>query len=1773
MLDIPGYRVLGTLRATSSNVLFHAVREADGVPVILKTPLAPSPGSSENERYRREFAILQRLRDVRGVARPYAYERIHERPVLLLERVQGEPLSETTGQPMEVSRFLSLALSLVSTLAEVHLRDIIHKDIKPSNILLEPSGEARLIDFGVATLQRVEHLEAAPAHLIEGTLAYMSPEQTGRMNRVVDYRTDFYSLGVTFYELLTGRRPFQAKDALEWFHAHLAQKPKPPHELNPQLPPALSALVMKLLAKVAEERYQSAEGLKADLERCREALGQGVREEFPLGTQDTPQRFQLPQRLYGREAQVASLLEGFERVTRTGRPELLLLSGYSGIGKSSLVHELYKPVVRRRGLFLSGKFDQFQRDIPYATLAQTLRGLVQQLLAGSEEELARWREQVNRAWDGQGQVLVDLVPQLEVLVGRQPALQELPASEAQQRFFRVVRQFTAVFSTKEHPVVVFLDDLQWADPSSLRLLEQMLSHPESPPVLWLGAYRDNEVSPTHPLMAMLEKAREAGTRLTDLRLEPLRVEQVEELVGETLPGAGGEVVSPLAELVYEKTGGNPFFLLRLLVTLHQEGLLVRLPKGGWRWDAEGVRARDYSENIVDFLVGKLRQFPPDTQHLLRLAACAGTVFSLQLLGTLSGLPGEEEVERGLEPALREGMLGRVGTETYRFLHDRIQQAAHSLNSEAQRQEAHLRIGRLLLQGLSPEQVRESLFEVVSQLNAGLALMEDPTERHQLARLNAEAGTKAQAGLALHPALTYFSTAFALIPGDPWETDPALSFQVRLAQARTQLLSGSPSEAWRQLEEFRPRARTRADTVALHMLTQDIHFATGAFLEGMNSIRECLELLGMPVPWQPTWEEAVAAHEEAWALLGQRPIESLLELPLMTDPDMKMAVVALFKLFPGAYSSDPNLLIIILSRMVSLTLRHGVVDAAVPGYTWFGVITGSFFKRYREGFAFARLALGFVERYHLSARRGDVLLGMQFSSYWVQPLARAQELLINGLRYTLQVGDIAPATYCSVYLVTNRLAMGHSLDEVYQESLVRDEFLRKTGFVDPQEALVVAQRYVQQLRGHSLSFSTLSGEGFDERAYEARMTPERLGGSRCHYWLFKMQSRFMCGAYGEARDAADKAAGLLWSCFGTLNSREGHFYRALTLAACFAGASPEQQREWMEAIERHHQQLAEWAENCPENFRALERLVFAERARLLGHAEEATRAYEQAIRSARENGAIQYVGLASELAANFWRTREAPIVAHAFAREARAAYQRWGARAKVQHLESLWPELAPTHSPQEALSTSSTDSTRIDALTVVKAQQAVSGEIELERLVTALMRAAMENAGAQKGALLLPGENTLAVAALFQTSPEGALVASDEGHHHELPWTLLTYVRRMREHVLIGDASQPHAFSSDAYLARGGARSVLCLPLMRQEHFSGALYLENDLATNAFSPARLALLGHLASQAAISIENARLYADVQRARTELRRANDELERRVEERTRELSRAQARLVDTAREVGMAEVASNVLHNVGNVLTSAVVNMEVMSKTAGALRVGRVRQAGALLLEHRESLADFLTKDPRGGQMPEYLVALGDEMMREQTRLMEDMAAMNRHIEHIRAIVQVQQTYARNSLMTEECELSQLIDDALRIQLASLRRHGVTVHREVSELPRVKVDKHKVLQILINLLSNAEHALDGVPEGRRDLWVRLVAEGGVARIQVADSGVGIAPELMDSLFTHGFTTRKDGHGFGLHSSALAAQMLKGRLLLESAGPGQGAVATLELPLTSDGSPRASS
>jgi predicted ATPase/signal transduction histidine kinase len=1757
MIELPGYTLLNPLQARGSNLLYRALRDEDQQPVIIKTPRAEHPGPRERARFEYEHSLLRRLQGTPGVLLSHGYELRQDRPVLALEDVEGTDLSDQLTQPLSPERFLELAISLAGTLAEVHRRGVIHKDIKPTNILLSPSGKPWLIDFGIATLQQVEHVQAAPLHLIEGTPAYMSPEQSGRMNRALDYRTDFYSLGITFYHLLTGSLPFHGKDALEWVHAHLAQEPIPPHLRRSAIPPMLSAIVLKLMAKVPEERYQSAEGLKADLEQCRGRLEHGETEVFPLGSQDFPARFQLPQRLYGRENEVKTLLEAFERVAREGRPEWVLVRGYSGIGKSSVVNELHRPVLERRSFFLSGKFDQMRRDVPYATLAQAFRGLVQQLLASGDKEVEVWRKRLLEAFDGTGQVLVELVPQLEWVVGKLPPVAELPPMEAQNRFHRLFQRFLSVFATPGHPLVMFLDDLQWADFATLDLLKYLSTHPDTPPLLWVGAYRDNEVSASHPLMLTLEEARKAGARLgDDIQLGPLDQAQTRQLVADALPGTGPKVVQGLATVLQEKTGGNPFFLLQLLQTLYQDGLLTRAPEGGWRWDEAGVRARGYSDNVVDFMAGRLQQLPAPTQQLLRLAACVGNAFSVPTLALLASLDAID-VEKGLEPAFHEDVVVQTGSDQYRFLHDRIQQAAYALIPEADRKAVHLRIGRLLLASLSPEELRERLFDVVGQLNAGVELMEAPEERHRLALLNAEAGMRARASAAWHSAVGYFKTVFQLLPGDPWETEYALAYKLRLDQVSCELMAGHAGEARRLVDELLPRARTRPEMAEAYRLKSTLHLAAGEIQVAVTCLLEGLDKLGVPMPATPTMEDIQGADAEVWTLLGGRPIESLVELPPMVDADMKAAMSLLADLTVPALYSGGSLLPYHLCRMVSLAIRHGNTDAAPHGYAWFGfVCCVAMAEKYEPGYAFGRLAQTLVDRPDYVAHRSGALFILAHLSRWVRPFSVSLGLLHDTFTHALQRGDFRNACYCCDNIIINNMLMGRELTAVYQESVARLEFARKASYEDIASFIVIYQRHVQQLRGHSKSFESLSGEGFDETEIETRLASRGLQLMSCAYYITKMRARYMAGAYEEARQAALAAEKLVGVLAGLIALFDYHFYRALTMAACCRDAPPAQQQELLELVRQHHQKLMVWTRLCPENFRSAERLVAAELARLTGKGEEAMKGYEEAMLAAREQSFIHIVAMAAELAARSAKERGLGTAANAYAREAWEAYRQWGAEAKARQLEAQWPHIAVTRDVGHG--TTTTGSYQLDALSVVKAQQAVSSEIVLDRLVGTLMSVALQSAGAQRGALLLKQGDTLEVVA-FSDAMGSRLPSGQE----DLPWGMLSFARRTGQFVLIDDTSRPHDFASDGELLRSRARSVLCLPLRRKDDFYGVLYLENSLATEAFSPGRLALLGHIASQAAISIENAQLYAQVEQAGKALARYNEELEKRVEERTWELKQAQSQLVETARMVGMAEVASNVLHDVGNALTSIVVDTGVMRQAVVNSRMTRVKQVATLLDEHRSDLAGFLSKDALGSQLVGYLNSLSEELAREQMALQGTLEDLDKNVGRVRAIVQMQQTYATSTLLTEECDLNELVEDALRLQQGALRQANIQVTREESPVPRVRVDRYKVLQILINLLSNARHALESMPASNRHVLVRLDRQGEWARLQVVDSGVGLAPEVKHRLFTQGFTTRKEGHGIGLHSSSLAAKLLGGRLSLESEGLGKGATATLELPL----------
>src|SRR5467141_3546037 len=751
MIELSRY-VFETLREDEEFAFCRGRKDDGELPtILLVAPVSEHPVPAILERLEHEYSLRDEL-DSAWAARPLTLVRREGWPMLILKDPGGEPLDRLLGQPMELSRFLRFAVGLAAALGKLHQQGLIHKDIKPANILVDSaSGAVWLTGFGIASRLPRERQSAEPPEMIAGTLAYMAPEQTGRMNRSIDSRSDLYSLGVTFYEMLTGALPFKASDPMEWVHCHIARQPVTPDQYAKEIPAPLSAIVMKLLAKTAEERYQTAAGVAGDLRRClTEWEAHRHIDLFQLGAHDVSDRLLIPEKLYGREREIEALLASFDRVVSNGTLELVLVSGYSGIGKSSVVHELHKALVPPRGLFASGKFDQHRRDIPYTTLAQAFRRLIQSILSKSEAELARWRDALSGALEPNGQLMVNLVPELELIIGEQPPVPELPPQDAQRRFQFVLRRFLGIFAQPEHPLAIFLDDLQWLDAATLDLLEDLMIRSELKHLMLIGAYRDNEVDATHPLARKLEAIRNAGASLQEVKLAPLGREDVRPLITDEFRCEPARA-APLVELVHEKTAGNPFFVVQFLSALADEGLLTfDHDWAHWSWDLGRIHAKGFTANVVDLMVGKLGRLPARTQETLQHLACLGNSADLTTLALVRGT-SEEQVHADLWEAVRLELIERLDG-AYRFLHDRVQEAAYSLIPEPSRADAHLRIGRLLAAHTPKDQREEVIFEIVNQLNRGVALITSRDEREHLAEFNLIAGRRAKASNAYVSAL-------------------------------------------------------------------------------------------------------------------------------------------------------------------------------------------------------------------------------------------------------------------------------------------------------------------------------------------------------------------------------------------------------------------------------------------------------------------------------------------------------------------------------------------------------------------------------------------------------------------------------------------------------------------------------------------------------------------------------------------------------------------------------------------------------------------------------------------------------------------------------------------------------------------------------------------------------------------------------------------------------------------------------------------------------------
>jgi predicted ATPase len=1235
----------------------------DGLPpILLVAPVAEHPPPEFLKRLEHEYALRAEL-DPEWAVRPLALTLRHNRTALVLEDPGGEPLDRLLGGALEVTQFLRIAISLAAALRRMHERNLIHKDIKPANVLVDRArGGVWLTGFGIASRLPREHQVPEPPEVIAGTLAYMAPEQTGRMNRSIDSRSDLYALGVTLYEMLTGVLPFTASHPMEWVHCHIARQPIPPSERVEGVPGPISAIVLKLLAKTAEDRYQTAAGVEADLWSCLTEWEAHRRiEPFPLGTRDASDRLLIPEKLYGREAEIDTLVAAFDRIVAHGATELVLVSGYSGIGKSSLVNELHKVLVPPRGLFAAGKFDQYKRNVPYATLAQAFQSLVHQILGKSDAEMGQWRAALLEALGPNGQLMVNLIPELALVIGEQPPAPDLPPQDQQARFQLVFRRFLGVFACSEHPLALFLDDLQWLDSATLDLIEHLVGHPEVRHLLLVGAYRDNEVSPSHRLMRTLATIRGSGGRMQEILLAPLMPDDVERLLADALHAERGRVRS-LAGLVFEKTAGNPFFTIQFLIALAEEALLAFDPgTATWLWDLPRIRAKGFTDNVADLMAAKLSRLPRATQKALGQLACLGNVVETATLTLVHG-GAELAMYAALWEAVRAGLILRSDS-TYTFLHDRIQEAAYALIAESERATAHLRIGRLLATRTRPEELEDNIFEIVNQFDRGAALIAAADEREQVAALNLMAGRRAKAASAHASALQYFATGRALLAETGWDRCYRLTFDLELNWGECEYLTGDLALAEERLSALSRRAMSLVDRAAvtrLRMVLYTILDRTGRGVEvGLEYLRH------LDVEWSPhpTDENVHQELEQMQRLLAGRLIEQLLDLPFMTNADWLATMDVLADLLPPARFTDNNLHDLVLLRMTNLSLEHGNCDASCHAYAVLNLVLGLRLGDYQTGFRFGQLGCDLVDRRGLDRFKARVY--MAFGALvipWTKHLLAGRALIRRAFDTANAMGDLTYAVYSTKNLITSFLISGEPLGNVQREAEQALAFARKARFGLYVDAFIEQLMLVRDLRGLKEDAFRPEGTAPDDHWFERHLEEggARLALAASWYWIHRMQARFFAQDYAAGMAAASKADELLWATRSHLEIAEYHFYAALTRAAVCDSASGDRRRQHMEALLGHYERIAVWAKSCPENFANRAALVGAEIARLEGRELDAMRLYEEAIRLAREHGFIQNEGLAHELAARFCAAHGLETIAHAYLRNARYCYLRWGA---------------------------------------------------------------------------------------------------------------------------------------------------------------------------------------------------------------------------------------------------------------------------------------------------------------------------------------------------------------------------------------------------------------------------------------------------------------------------------------------------------------------------------
>lgn len=1726
---IQGYEIIERIEEKAGSIVYRGRKPGNKETVIVKILKTHIPSLSEIARFKHEYEIIKNL-SVDGIIKTYEVIEQDNKFIIIQEDFKGSLIDTflKINNAFNINQFLSFSIKIARAVGELHKNGIIHKNLKPDSILINPEKEnIAITDFGILSVLTHENEQLYDPYIIQNSLLFISPEQTGRINRVVDYRTDLYSIGMTFYKMLTGSVPFESNDPLEIIHSHIAKDPEQPHILDPGISKIVSDIIMKLISKNAEDRYQNAFGLMADLNECLEKLQpDGKIDSFELTKHDISNKFIIPQRLFGRERETNILISAYDELTNneysdTGETniEIMFVSGGPGIGKSALINEINKPITKNNGYFLSGKYEQFRGDSPYNAIIHAFQKLIKQLLSESNEKITQIKNNILEALGVNGKIITDLIPELELLIGAQPDVPDLGPNEARNRFNNVFEKFVAVFAQKEHPIVLFLDDLQWADFASFQLIKLLMTSITVKYMYFIASYRDNEIEESHPLYEMISEVEKRNPDIKKIHLSELGESDVKELIINFLK-CSEEKGESLARFIFKRTNGNPFFVNEFLHTLYNEKLLENNAGSGWVWDLEKIEQMRMTDNVVEFLANKIIKLPDQLREVLKICACIGNRFDLETLSVVLDNPIEKTLKL-LNEIIDEGYISISGN-IFVFNHDRIQEAAYSLVPVKEIPKLHYRIGNIILQKTDPSELNEKILYITDQLNLGQTQIIDSEEKEKLVKLNYKCGLKTKASSAFQPSFNYFLNGINLLEGNFWDDKYELTLALYTQAVETAYLIGDYVKMDNFAAVVLEKASDIYDKVPVYETKIHAFDAQLDFDASIDIALDVLNKLNFPVPKYPGKYRLKLALIKIRCYLFLKGIENLTDLPEITDP----RILTISKIFALLTKSSlyilPDLYVYSSIEHVLSSLKYGQCDSQSLAYVRLAVVLINVVNDIEGGYKLGRQGIKLIERFNARNYEAGALGHFYLQvAHWKEHLVSVRSKFMEVYSAGIETGDLEN-TGLSIFANDGMgINIGSNLVELEQK-MSRD--YHKIIQLNQQQilgAFLLFWQVILNLLGRCESPLDISGSVFDMNEILPKWKEMNARTNIGSFYVAEMKLKYNLNDYKGALTSADNSIEYHGSMIGALSMFDYYFYKSLSMFALYNSANKKEKKKYRKFIKQSIKKIKRWRKYAPVNNEHRLEILIAENARILGKNSSAEIGYDNAIDLSNKNGFIIEEAISNELAGNYYLDNN-PKLARVYIQDAYLCYAKWGALSKLKLMRDMYPEILiqvelSTKSDNPDLQIAGTESGTsniIDLRTVIKASQVISGEMDLGKLLAQMIKIAMENAGAQKGYMILEDKGKYYIEAEGLIDDEEIKVLNTVSIEdcQELAASIIHYTARTKEILILNNASAEGDFVNDPYILKNNPKSILCIPIINHGKLIGFLYLENNLSTDVFTQERREILNILSSQMAISIENAMFY----------KKLGDKIEERTKDLSNEIKerkKIEEQLKDSNKEL------ENFAYIVSHDLQEPLRKITVFGD----------RLKDKHILNSTEKTIDYIDR------------------MQKATKRMQ--ALIQGLLKYSRAI--------RKSKEFENIELNVVLHEVLSDLEVRLQETGGKV--EAEELPVINADAIQMRQVFQNLIGNALKFRREEESPIIKIYTKNMKPGFIT-IFVEDNGIGINEKDYDKIFgvfqrLHG-KSEYEGHGIGLATCKKIVENHNGKISVQGE-PGKGTKFIIDLPV----------